>query len=175
MDRPTDRASTVNSVLQADETCTYRATGDGKATEYVWEVLCYTKTRIPVISDRVEEQLVDKAKGNAARGLSKMEALTQEVHRLSLARGRPAFMRWPTRANAVSTPAASGSHGAPPVLATLRAEQQQQQLLQPEQLQPEQTQAGERPEPRRSWFFGARSGPGEAPSAGGGSAPKTSS
>ncbi len=150
---PTDRVSPVNSVLQADETCTYRATGDGKATEYAWEVLCFTKTRIPVLSDRVEEQLVDKAKGNAKTGLSKMEALTQEVHRLSLARGRPAFMRWPTCANLAAAPAASGGHGAPPVLATLRAEQQQQH--------PEHSQAGERPEPRRSWLLGERRGPGE--------------
>ncbi len=139
-------------MLQADETCTYRATGDGKATEYAWEVVCYTKTRIPVISDRVEEQLVDKAKGNAASGLSKMEALTQEVHRLSLARGRPAFMRWPTRANSAAAPAASGGHGAPPVLATLRSEQQQH---------PEHKHGDERPDSRRSWLLGERRGPRE--------------
>mmetsp|Transcript_15522 Transcript_15522/g.25407 ORF Transcript_15522/g.25407 Transcript_15522/m.25407 type:complete len:231 (+) Transcript_15522:34-726(+) len=87
---------TFSSMLTAKEYCKYEAFENGEHTKYTWSVECRCKP-VPLVSGRVEQALVDKARFNSSAGLGKMEELTEKVSAKWRENQTPRFMRWPTR------------------------------------------------------------------------------
>jgi len=105
----TTRNITFDGVLKANEECIYRRKGSN-ATAYFWKVNCEVNQPVPLLTGKIEEALVQRAKSNSEKGLSKMQELAELVHRRVTAEKDPPFLRWPSSSFQTVTSMSASKH-----------------------------------------------------------------